>query len=77
MLALDLAGQPRAGVPLDVRAIARTTTTSRKRMVGGFYAYDSRTETQDLGTVCTGTSDARGLLACDAMLAQAGEIELV
>ena len=77
VLALDLAGQPRAGVPLDVRAIARTTTTSRKRMVGGFYAYDSRTETQDLGTVCTGTSDARGLLACDAKLAQAGEIELV
>ena len=27
-------------------------------MVGGFYTYDSRTETKDLGTVCTGTSDA-------------------
>ncbi|MBS0303109.1 MAG: alpha-2-macroglobulin, partial [Proteobacteria bacterium] len=76
-LALDLEGKPKAGVPLDVRAIARTTVTSRKRMVGGFYAYDSRTETKDLGTVCTGTSNASGLLACSVKLTQPGEIELV
>ncbi|MFD1711247.1 alpha-2-macroglobulin [Ottowia sp. GY511] len=76
-VALDLQGKPIAGVPLDVKAVARTTTTSRKRMVGGFYTYDNRTETKDLGTVCTGTSDARGLVVCDVKLAQAGEVELV
>ncbi len=76
-LALDLSGKPKAGVALDVRAIARTTTTSRKRMVGGFYAYDNRTETRDLGTVCTGSSDARGLLLCDVKLSAPGEVELV
>ncbi|MBY4599148.1 alpha-2-macroglobulin [bacterium BD-1] len=76
-LALDLTGKPKAGVPLDVKAIARITTTSRKRMVGGFYTYDNRTETRDLGTVCTGTSDVRGLLTCDVKMTQAGEIELV
>ena len=76
-LALDLNGQPKAGVPLDVKAIARITTTSRKRMVGGFYTYDNRTETKDLGTVCTGTSDTRGLLVCDVKMTQPGEIELV
>ena len=76
-LALDLNGKPKAGVPMDVRAIARITTTSRKRMVGGFYTYDNRTQTKDLGTVCTGSSDARGLLVCDAKLGQAGEIELI
>ena len=76
-LALDLDGKPKAGVPLDVRAIARTTLSSRKRMVGGFYAYDSHTETKDLGTVCTGASDARGLLVCQVKLTQPGEIELV
>ncbi|MBS0597404.1 MAG: alpha-2-macroglobulin [Burkholderiaceae bacterium] len=77
VLALDLQGKPKAGVPLDVRAIARTTLTSRKRMVGGFYTYDSHTETKDLGTVCTGTSDAHGQLACNVKLTQPGEIELV
>jgi hypothetical protein len=64
-LALDLAGKPQAGVALDVKAVARITTTSRKRMVGGFYTYDNKTDTKDLGTVCSGTSDARGLLLCD------------
>ncbi len=76
-LALDLNGRPKAGVPLDVRAVARVTTTSRKRLVGGFYTYDNRTETQDLGTLCTGSSDARGLLSCNVKLTQPGEIELV
>ena len=76
-LALDLNGQPKAGVPLDVKAIARITTTSRKRMVGGFYTYDNRTETKDLGTVCTGTSDTRGLLVSDVTMRQPGEVELV
>lgn len=76
-LALDLAGKPRAGVALAVKAQARITTTSRKRMVGGFYTYDNRTEVKDLGEVCAGKSDARGLLLCEATLKEAGEVELV
>ncbi len=75
-LALDLDGKPRAGVALSVRAVARSTTSSRKRMVGGFYTYDNRTQTRDLGEVCKGKSDAHGLLLCDAKLSQAGEVEL-
>ena len=76
-LALDLAGHPQAGVALDVTARLRVTTSSRKRMVGGFYSYDNKTELKDLGTVCSGRSDARGLLLCDADIREAGEVELV
>lgn len=76
-LALGLDGKVQEGVPLAVQAIARITTTSRKRMVGGFYSYDNKTETKDLGTVCTGKSDSRGLLLCDARLDEPGEVELV
>ena len=76
-LALDLAGKPLADVPLQVFAIARIVTTSRKRIVGGFYAYDNRTEIKELGQVCSGRSDARGMLACKATLAEPGEVELV
>ncbi|HEY3597006.1 MAG TPA: MG2 domain-containing protein, partial [Paraburkholderia sp.] len=76
-LAVDLQGKPRAGVALDVRGIARITTTSRKRLVGGFYAYDNHTETKDLGTLCSGKSDDHGLLSCDAKLREAGNIDLV
>ncbi|MCW5649699.1 MAG: alpha-2-macroglobulin [Ramlibacter sp.] len=76
-LALDLAGHPAAATPLSVKALARITTTSRKRMVGGFYSYDNKTEIKDLGTVCSGKSDARGLLLCEAKLGEPGEVELV
>ncbi len=76
-LALDLAGKPQAGVALEVKAVARITTSSRKRMVGGFYSYDNKTETKDLGSVCSGKSDSRGLLLCETALKEAGEVELV
>ncbi len=76
-LALDLAGKPAADVALDVRAVARIVTTSRKRMVGGFYTYDNKTDIKDLGSVCSGKSDARGLLLCEAKLGEPGEVELV
>ncbi|OUL90428.1 alpha-2-macroglobulin family protein [Paraburkholderia hospita] len=76
-LAVDLQGKPRAGVPLEVRGIARITITSRKRMVGGFYAYDNHTETKDLGTLCSGKSDDHGLMTCDAKLKEAGNVDLV
>ena len=76
-LALQHSGKPAADTSLQVQAVARTTTTTRKRMVGGFYSYDNQTETKDLGTVCSGKSDARGLLLCDAKLDQPGEVELV
>jgi len=77
VLALTPEGKPAADVPLQVQAIARITTTSRKRMVGGFYSYDNQTSTKDLGIVCTGKSDARGLLLCQAKLGDPGEIELI
>jgi uncharacterized protein YfaS (alpha-2-macroglobulin family) len=76
-LALDLGGKPQAGVALEVKAVARITTTSRKRMVGGFYTYDNKTETKDLGSVCSGKSDDRGLLLCETPLAEPGEVELI
>ena len=76
-LALSLSGKPQANVALEVKAIARITTTSRKRMVGGFYTYDNQTRLKELGSVCSGKSDARGLLLCETSLSEAGEVELV
>ena len=76
-LALSLDGKPQADVPLSVTAVARITTTSRKRMVGGFYTYDNKTELKKLGEVCSGKSDSRGLLLCETKLSDAGEVELV
>ena len=76
-LALDLTGKTQEGVALEVKATARIVTTSRKRMVGGFYTYDNKTTVKDLGSVCSGRSDSRGLLLCETQLNEPGEVELV
>ena len=76
-LALDLGGKPQEGIALDVRATARLVTSARKRMVGGFYSYDNQTTVKELGSVCSGKSDSRGLLLCETKLSDPGEVELV
>ncbi len=76
-LALDLSGKPQSDVALEVKATARIVTTTRKRMVGGFYTYDNKTTLKELGSVCSGKSDSRGLLLCETSLNEAGEVELV
>jgi hypothetical protein len=68
--------RPAADVPLQVQAIARITTSSRKRMVGGFYSYDNRVETKDLGTSAPAERRARPA-AVRRQAGPGGEVELV
>ena len=77
VLALDTAGKPLKSQAVEVRGRLTQTITTRKRMVGGFYAYDNRNETKDLGALCSGKSDDRGLVLCDADLTTAGQVELI
>jgi len=58
-LALDTAGKPLKGQALEVRGRLAQTISTRKRLVGGFYAYDNRTDYEDLGVLCQGTSTPR------------------
>lgn len=74
---LDMAGKPVAGQKVVVRARHLQTLTTRKRMVGGFYAYDNQQESKDLGEFCSGTSDAQGRVSCEAALSQPGQVELI
>ena len=76
-LALDTAGKPIKGQSVEVRGRLSQVISSRKRMVGGFYAYDNRTEVKDLGVLCSGATDDRGLLLCDASLETAGQVDLI
>jgi hypothetical protein len=77
VMALNTEGKPQAGVSVSVRAVAHRTSSTRKRLVGGFYAYDNQNADEDLGEVCSGTSDARGLVLCEAEMGTPGEIELI
>ncbi|RMF92974.1 MAG: alpha-2-macroglobulin, partial [Nitrospinota bacterium] len=61
---VDLRGKPLPQVPVSVDLFRRKTYSHRKRLVGGFYAYEHFTETRRIETVCTGQTDERGLLFC-------------
>ena len=76
-LALDTAGKPIKDQAVEVRGRLAQVISSRKRMVGGFYAYDNRTEVKDLGSLCSGSTDERGLLLCEATLEAAGQVDLI
>ena len=69
-------GQPLAHRPYTVEAFLRESITHRKRLVGGFYAYDSKTKTSALGVVCKGTSDELGRFQCEGGKLPAGSLIL-
>ncbi|MCU0774633.1 MAG: alpha-2-macroglobulin, partial [Ideonella sp.] len=77
VVALDTAGVPQRGQAVQVRGRLVQVSSTRKRLVGGFYAYENRTDVRDLGVVCEGRSDERGQLRCEAVLAAPGEVELI
>ncbi|NJD33829.1 MAG: alpha-2-macroglobulin, partial [Betaproteobacteria bacterium] len=77
LLALDLDGKPIAGQEIKLVAKRRISHSHRRRVVGGFYAYENREEFADLGTVCSGATAARGLLRCEPKVAGSGEILLL
>ncbi|MGH6609440.1 MAG: alpha-2-macroglobulin family protein, partial [Burkholderiaceae bacterium] len=74
---LDTAGKPLAGKNVAVDAYSRVRYAYRKRLLGGFYAYEQTIETKRLKTVCEGTSDARGLVLCSGSAPASGDLVLV
>jgi uncharacterized protein YfaS (alpha-2-macroglobulin family) len=74
---LDLQDKPVANQKVQIKALRHHYLANRKRLVGGFYAYESEKVTQDLGTVCKTSTDARGLAFCEVALKESGNIELV
>jgi uncharacterized protein YfaS (alpha-2-macroglobulin family) len=76
-VAVDLAGKPIAGAKVIVDAFEKKTFSHRKRLVGGFYAYESFEETNRLKTVCEGETDSHGLLFCAGPAPAQGNLTLV
>lgn len=77
VLALDANGKLQAGRKITVDAYQRKTFAYRKRLLGGFYAYEQTAEVKRVGEVCSGKTDARGLLLCVGESPESGELMLV
>jgi hypothetical protein len=73
---LDVKGKPAAGTQVEVDVFQRVTYSHRRRLVGGFYAYENSSEIKRIGSACSGTSDARGLLLCELKAPAEGNLIL-
>ncbi|MBP8162041.1 MAG: alpha-2-macroglobulin [Propionivibrio sp.] len=77
IVTLDTQGKPVADAPVKLRGKRRIDYSHRKRVVGGFYAYEHHTEFVDLGEICKGKSDSRGKFQCEAQTTEAGNVYLL
>ena len=76
VVALDLRGQPVAGVAVKTDAFQREYYSHRRRLIGGFYAFDQGSETKGVGDLCAGTTDTHGVLICETKPPATGNLIL-
>ena len=74
---LDPDGHAVRGRPVRVDVYSREILTARRRLIGGFYAYDNQAKTTKVGGGCTTTSDAQGLANCKLAPGISGEVIVV
>ncbi|MES2498059.1 MAG: MG2 domain-containing protein [Pseudomonadota bacterium] len=76
-VALDLDGKPVQGRSVSVRLYSREILSSRRRLVGGFYAYENNAKVSRLKPSCTVFTDAKGLASCQLDAGVSGEVYAV
>lgn len=69
-------GRPVPSANWVVEAFRQEYISHRKRIVGGFYSYDSSQKTTSLGVVCKGQSNAKGEFTCNADKLPSGSVIL-
>ncbi len=63
---VDVHGQPVPNALVQLEVWQRKFYSYRKRLVGGFYAYEHVDETRQLGALCQGSTNSQGLMLCEA-----------
>ena len=77
MVALDHEGSTVSGRPIRVDVYSQEVLTARRRLIGGFYAYDNQQKTTKLSTSCSATTDKLGLASCTLAPNVSGEVLVV
>ncbi|MGK5080345.1 alpha-2-macroglobulin family protein [Janthinobacterium sp. HLX7-2] len=73
---LSTGGKPVANAPVAVDFFQRNSYSHRRRLIGGFYAYENTSEVVKLGPACSGKTDSKGLLICDVKAPASGNLIL-
>ena len=76
-VALDTDGKPKKGQTVSVALYSRQVLTARRRLIGGFYAYDNQMTTKKLGGSCQTSTDELGLARCTIDPGVSGEVYIV
>lgn len=76
VVVLDLDGKPAPRHDVKVSLFQSSYHSYRKRLIGGFYAYESTRETRRLDATCAGRTDAKGLLSCEVAPGVSGQVLL-
>lgn len=62
---LDIEGKPVSGIPVEVKVFEKKAYSHRKRLTGGFYAYEEATQIRFKESFSPGKTGADGLLICE------------
>ena len=76
VIAVDPSGQPMEGIRVKADWFKRSWNSVRKRLIGGFYNYESWQEVLATGAACEGLTDSLGLLHCEIKAPQSGNLIL-
>ena len=76
-VALGTDGKPLKVQKVSVALYSRQILTARRRLIGGFYAYDNQMRTTKIDASCTAETDAQGLAECKVDPGVSGEVYVV
>ncbi len=76
VVALDLDGKPLVRQKIAVTLYRSSAYSYRKRLIGGFYAYETLRETARIPAACSGATDKQGLLLCEVAPGISGEVKV-
>jgi len=76
-VALGLDGKPIKGQKIAVALYSREVITARRRLIGGFYAYDNQEKVTKVDADCSAKTDEKGLADCAMDPGLSGEVTVV
>jgi len=76
IVTVGTSGKLQGGVPVTVTGELHTVHSHRKRIVGGFYSYESEEKSEPVPVNCGGVTNAAGKLHCEVNASVSGELYL-
>jgi len=76
VVVLDTQGKPVAGAPVAADFLQREYYAHRRRLIGGFYAYENSSKIKEAGPACEGRTNQQGLLICEVKAPASGNLIL-